>query len=479
MSRSDRFPWKALILGVAAIGGVTWSTLTLRRIATIDPFAGIRKQMDPKDQKAMTVEMGDVTVRFFEGAQLRGQARVGRMGVSKDRQSLEFFAVTDGVYYADKGSPFRFSANEGKWAQDARIFEGTKGARVWTTDLDLKVDNFRYDQVTRRVDVPGQITGKLNNGTIVANGLWYELRDSAYVLGETTWTGQLDQTPDGQKKPQQWTIKAKTTSRASGSDIEVSKEAWATDGDVIVRANEVTRNVKTDVVVATGKVQYFSKTANLTCEKVTIYRKEKRAVLEGNVSMLIKPEDQEKLEEVEIQPLRPVVPEEIAKGRPAPPTGKSDEEKSLDQEVRSTDNRRKYPVSVLAAKIEYWYQEGQRRAEITGSPQARQELPGGRWRQVWAYKAFYDGEKETLKLDSSPTGKETRIMTSLGDDIRAKWFEISTKENDEAWSAEDLDGIFIPEDNEIPTPPGSGRGGGGATAPPPGLQGPIGGRRPQ
>jgi lipopolysaccharide export system protein LptA len=247
---------------------------------------------------------------------------------------------------------------------------------------------------------------------------------------------------------------------------------------VIIKANQVERNVKTDVVVATGNVSYFSKKVNLLCDKVTIYRKEKRAVLEGNVSMLIKPEDQEKLEEVALAPLRPIVPEEIANSRPAPPTEKSDQEKQLDDEVRSNQNRRKYPVQVLAAKIEYWYGEGSRRADITGAPQARQELPAGRWRQVWAYKAHYDGEKETLRLDSSPGHKETRIMTSLGDDIHANWFEVSTKEEDDAWSAEALDGIFVPDDNEIPKEPGSDKkkgtgGGGGVTAP--SLQGKIGG----
>ena len=70
-------------------------------------------------------------------------------------------------------------------------------------------------------------------------------------------------------------------------------------------------------------------------------------------------------------------------------------------------------------------------------------------------------------------------MTSLGDDIRAKWFEVSTKEDDDAWSAEGLDGIFVPDDNEIPKAPGSDKdkgksGGGGVSSPPPGMQGPIG-----
>lgn len=482
MSRSDKLPWKGLILSLGAIGLVAWSTVKLQRIATIDPFSGIRKSvMDPKTGEQITIEMGDVTVRFYEGRKLRGQARVGRLGITQDRRSLNCFAVTDGVYYTDNGDPFRFSATEGLWSQDSKVFEGSGAARVWAKDLDLKVDNFRYDQILKKVDVPGAIKGKLSGGDIQAGGFWYQLTDNAFFLGKTTWMGQMDQTADPSKKgPSRWTIKADSTQRASKSDVEVSKNAWATDGDVILKANTIERNVKTDVIVATGKCSYYSKKANLICDKVTVFRKEKRAILEGNVSMLIKPEDQEKLEETELAPLKPVVPEEIAALRPPEPTGKSDQDKALDEEVRSNNNRRKYPVQILAAKIEYWYAEGQRRADITGSPQAKQDMPGGRWRQVWAFKAHYDEEKETLKLESSggPT-KETRIMTSLGDDIRAKWFEVSTKEDDDAWSAEGLDGIFVPDDNEIPKAPGSDKdkgksGGGGVSSPPPGMQGPIG-----
>jgi hypothetical protein len=485
MSRSDRFPWKPLVAGIAGVGLIAWSTIALRRIATIDPFASIRSTMNPRKNEEVTVQLGDVSVRFYEEAKLRGQARVGRLGITRDRMSLQCFAVTDGVYYTAKGDPFRFSASEAVWSQVGRTFEGRKAARVWAKDLDLKVEQFAYNQTSKIISVPGPLKGKLSGGDVEANGFWYQLTDNSYRLGPLTWVGQLDQVPDAEKKGSRWTIKAQSTSRASGSDVEVSKNAWATDGDVIIKAALVERNVKTDVVVATGKVPYFSKKANLLCDKVTIYRKEKRAVLEGNVSMLIKPEDQERLEEVELQPLRPIVPEEIAAGRPAAPTGKTDEEKQLDDEVRSTQSRRKYPVAVLAARIEYWYREGERRAEITGAPQAKQDLAGGRWRQVWAFKGYYDGEKETLRLDSTPTNKDVRIMTSLGDDIRAKWFEVSTKEDDDAWSAEDLDGVFVADEDEIPKAPGSNKGtggaggsatGGGGSQPPPGLRGPIGGR---
>lgn len=470
---SGKPTWKVIVATVAftglGIGGVYY----LHGVLKLDPMARYRANLGAKKPGDIAIKMEDVSIRTFEGKRLVGKAHVGSLGITQDRRSIETFAITDGVYYADNGDPFNFVADEGVWSQDTKIFEARKGAKMTGKDLELSVDAFKYDQVLRKIEVPGDIQGKLSGGTVQAKTFAYMLRDNSYELGPVTWVGQVDTTGDA-KKRSKWTIKAKSVNRPSGSEVEISLNAEATDGDVILKADKVERNVKTDVVTATGKVQYFSKEANLLCDKVTVFRKEKRAVLEGNVSMLIKPEDQERLEVTELQPLRPVVPDDIAATRPDAPTTRSEEEKRLDDEVRSTENRRKYPATLLAAKIEYWYADGQRKAIITGTPQARQELPGGRWRQIWANKAIYDGEKETLRLESSPEGRETRIMTSLGDDMRAKWFEVSTKENDDAWSAEDLDGVFMPDEDEIPKKPGDkSNSGGGVQAPPPGMQGEI------
>ena len=69
------------------------------------------------------------------------------------------------------------------------------------------------------------------------------------------------------------------------------------DGDSIVTAPEVERNTKTDVVTCEGPVKYWSAKANLVCDHMVIYRKEKRAVLTGSVVMYVKPEDKQELDE--------------------------------------------------------------------------------------------------------------------------------------------------------------------------------------
>src|SRR6185503_17951776 len=140
--------------------------------------------------------------------------------------------------------------------------------------------------------------------------------------------------------------------------------------------------------------------------------REKRAVLTGNVSMLVKPKDQEKLEVVEIQPFRPEVPIEVAASRPKPPSGASEAEKKQNEELRSSKTARKYPISIRSEQIEYWYKRGERRATITGSPEARQDFPNGRWRRMKTNKAYYDAEKETLQLVSSESKRDTRVITS-------------------------------------------------------------------
>lgn len=75
----------------------------------------------------------------------------------------------------------------------------------------------------------------------------------------------------------------------------------------------------------------------------------------------------------------------------------------------------------------------------------------------------------------SAGNKETRVKTSLGDDLRATWFLVSTKEGDDSWEAADLEGTVATDDDDLrnnrgnSTPPPTGSGGTG------GLRGRIGG----
>lgn len=411
------------------------------------------------------VLLEDVSFKHYRGMKLTARGKVDRIEVLKNRNVLHMIGVSDGYYRSAKGD-FRFSGDRATIDNVTHTLNVQAGARVWNTDVDLRAPEFTYVQATSLLTAKGKITGKFYDGQLAANNLVYNANEQTYRLGPVAWSGTAEsplQEVTGQTKPSEWRFKTEGIVQLKNG-IETWANAEATDGDVIIRAPKITRDTKTDTVTATGKVEYFSLDANLVCDKAVIFRKEKRALLTGNVRMLIKPESEQKLEKVEVPPFRPMVPEEVSKSRPpAPP-----EDRAADDEVRNSTSRRKYPVAMLAAKIEYWYKEGSRRAVITGSPQARQDMAGGRWRAIWTTTAYYDGEKELLKLVSAEGKKSTRVKTSLGDDLICTWFEISTKEDDDAWQAMGAEGVVYPDENEVPrrNPPPNQK--------PPPLKGQIG-----
>lgn len=457
------FATRTALVGVGFAGAVYLSQLGKQFILS-DPLARYRQSTARVDTRP-AIELKNVSFRQYSGSKFVSRATIDQVSVTADRQVFNLKGIKDGEYHTAENKQFQYNAALGVWNQVSQSLSGRDGVQVRNPDLNLTSSSFEYNRRTGLLHVPNNVTGKLFDGDAVAMNLFYEVGTGAFEIGPISWVGSLkqDQELPAARTNQRWTIKASGASRPPG-DVEIWRNAEATDGEVIVKADRIERNVKTDVIVATGNVRHFDKDANLICDKVTVYRKEKRAVLEGTVSMLIKPEEGAKLEVVEIQPLRPVVPESLAATRPRAPE-RSEQEKQQDDEVRSADSKRKYPVAVLAGRVEYWYARGQKRAVITGNPQARQDMTTGRWRQAWCTRAVYDGEKETLRMESAQGQKDTRVKTSLGDDLRATWFLISTKRNEDAWEAEGLEGEVYPDDEE-----GGNRGG---TQPPPGQKPPA------
>ena len=429
-------------LGIVAGVALYHATADLLSRDALRKYREAAKRLDP-DQVAM--HMDHVTLRQYVGKRVAALATVEQVEVTRDRQAASLKGLRNGVYTSENGKKVFFLASAGRWNQQARLFEVSQAVRLYNNDFDLETSLLTYEEPTGLVKAPGKVKGKFFGGSVDAMNLAYHLPTGSYQLGPVTWVGQLQGELKQTKNKNRWTIKAQSVSNPTGKR-EVWSIAEATDGDIIVKAMKIERDVKTDVIVATGNVQYFSREANLLAEKATVYRKEKRAIIEGAVSMLVKAKQDEKLEVAEMAPLRPIVPDSIAQDRPPAPDPES---KKLDEEVRSSENRRKYPTQVYCQKIEYWYAKGQRRAKIMGSPQARQELPAGRWRQAWAHEAFYDAEKETLKLMSKSGSKDARFKTSIGDDLRADWFLVSTKEGDEAWQGAAVEGDVISEDEEL------------------------------
>lgn len=438
-----------MVLWAGAGAGLYFGSLGVMQALRIDAFRSYRNQQGGLGGD-IGIRLEDVRFRHYSGSKLVAEGQVGQINVKKDRQNLEFLKLRNVRYSSGRGE-FKCEADAASYDSVAGVLTMNAGSRVWNENIDLVTPQLVYNRQKKLLTAPGQTQGKFYDGTVVAQNIVYNVDHDSYRIGPASWEGVpkgvLQDVPVGNTRTQ-WKIKTNgITSVKDG--IETWENAEATDGDVIVKAPKIVRDTKTDALTATGRVQYFSADANLVCDKCVIFRKEKRALLTGNVQMLIKPETDQAVEVIEIPPFRPMVPETVSKERPpAPPV--DDVGKSQDEEVRSGKTKRKYPIAVLAAKIEYWYKKGNRKAVITGSPQARQDMAGGRWRAVWTTTAYYDGENDLLRLVSAEGKKTTQVKTSIGDDLICEWFEISTKENEDAWTAKGAQGVVYPDEDELP-----------------------------
>jgi hypothetical protein len=298
---------------------------------------------------------------------------------------------------------------------------------------------------------------------MTAMNLKYRLDNKEFTAGPIRWQGvppkEVQDVPGTQeRKP--WHIEGNVK---TNQNTLIWTNGRATDGEIIVKSPRIEQDRKTDVLTCAGPVYYFSKKVNLVADKAVIYRKDKRAVLTGNVRMLVKPKSAVDLTEQEIPPFRPDVPTEIAQGRPAAPqSAEAQQQKDLDDALRSSKSVRDYPSMVKAAEVDYIYAEGRRRGIITGAPEAYQEFADGkRWRRVSSFWGIYDGEAETMRLESAPDKKEVKMKNSIGDDLIGQWFLVSTKEDDEEWEGEGVTGDVFADDDDIPpakktpTPAGS------------------------
>jgi hypothetical protein len=448
-------------LGAAIGAGVVYVNWLL----AIDPLAKFRTAQKRQRADEIGLQLGDVEFAIWDGSKQVGTCLAKRIDVRRDRQRTDLFEISNGRIFTEKGD-FTFTAPHASYEQRKQYFAALKGAKLKGKDIDLTVDGFSYHRRMDRLQTVGKVKGKFFGGNLLATNLVYLPKEDAFSAGPIRWEGPgtkfAGELP-GIKAQTRWTINA-DHSKAKG-DIITYLKGHATDGEVIIKANTIVHDRKTDVITATGDVLYYSAKANMTCEKVTVYRKERRALLEGSVTMLIKPKDLEKIEEAPIPPFRPIVPEAISANRPTAPTPS---DKDQNEAVRQGNSFRKYPTQLWAERIEYFYAKGSRRANISGSPQARQELPNGGWRHVWTNTAFYDAEGESLKLNSTPGKRDTKVRNSAGDDLIAEWFKVSTRENQEdEWEAAGLSGIVVSDDE-----PGSANP--PASQPPP-LSGRIGG----
>lgn len=466
--------WKIAcsLLGIAAVAGLV---VSLQMLVMRDPFARFKG----KDLLAnIGIQMIGVQAQHYVGAKLVAVADVERIDVRQDRQFLDFKGIRNGKFLTKQGE-FSFSGDSADFNEYTHQLSVTSGAKLSGKNVAVVTPAFMYDQNTGILSMPGTVEGRLYEGNLHAANFEYDSGHDSYTAHHIVWIGALPKdmaaevAQQGGSNRNYWSIRGDEAHTANGK--QTFTNASATDGNILVKAPLVERDEKTDVITATGTVHYFGEKANVICDKAVVYRKEKRAVFTGHVHMLVKPKDQEKLDLTEIPPYRPPVPAAIADSRPAAPQdAETQQEQDLDDELRSSKTTRKYPIHVKAEKIEYWYEQGERHAIITGDPQAYQELAGGRWRRLAADSANYDGEKELLSLLSfSKDKKGVHAVDSIGDAMLASKCVLSTKEDDDQMDAYDSEGQYVTEDQDL-SKQNTGGSSGSGSQPAPGGQGTAG-----
>lgn len=455
------------ILGAAAIFGLPYAYDNIARFIATDPFVGLYKRGIQPIDESIGIRMDGVQIRDYKGPKLMSSAFAGRIDVRRDRQALTLYGVKNGVY-AGSRDPVSYSAQNAVWNIQTQQVTVTGGVEVKNKDMDVRANDAIFDDRQTRLRIQGKVTGKLFAGDIMAAAISYNTKSGAVEAGPVEWQGtpKVSEAKDVAAVPTKWDIQAShVTSLGSKTDTFIYTDAMASDKDLILKTPLLQQNRKTDVLTASGGIKYYSGQTDITADSCVVYRKEKRVVLTGHVLMYVKPKSHEDdPPKVESLPeFKPTTPDKVVAITITKPLTQ-DEQKTREDELRSTKNLRDFPVIVVSDRTEYFYEKGKRHAVITGEPQGRQSLEGGEWRYVWSHAAFYDGEKDTLKLESRDKMLEAIMKNSLGDKMTYDWFIVSTKEDDDSLEGGNGTGSIYSSE-EVPTTKSKS---GGTAVPPPG-----------
>lgn len=439
-----------LILGASGVIGIGW--IGMVQILRADAFAKFESGDGPLGAE-VGVQMTSVHMKAYELGQLSAVADMGDLTILRDRSEMTMSSVRNGQFISSDGEIYNFEGDSAVLLYFTRNLRADEGAHVWNDEVDLIASAFVFNDATKTLLVSGDVSGRLDDGEVTARDITIHTDTNEMTAHDFHWSGML-QDPVQEDKRKKWEVDGDIMS-SDGEDMYFYDIARATDGEIILIADHIDHNHKTDVLVATGNVKYWGLDSNMKCEKATVYREERRVVLEGTVTMFIKSEDDEELREEEIPSLTRADPTKLE----TDPQGATQEEIDV---LRDDDNIRKFPSKVIAERIEYWYRKGERRAVITGRPFARQDLPEG-WRLGWSVTGYYDGEAKTLTLKSSVEQKNVRevfFFLSIGDIFKANEITFSTDKDNKKWSGKWGNAtVYIDEDDDGDGGTGGGTGG--------------------
>lgn len=425
-----------MVAGVVVL--VVGAGAVVARMLTVDPFAHLRSD---GSSAGFDLNLGKFKFKAYQNGKEVASATVDKGTIFKNTRTVDMQGVTNGVMTTEEGEKLQFNAPAATYDINSKDTVAPLGVQIKTKDSVLNAPSMRYDATRKIATAPGQLKGKIGDGVVTGQNLTMDVAKKSVKIGDVTYEGKVKV----DQQDQEWKIAADEF-ESTGKNKTLYTKCKAVSEDQIIYADKVEYDRSTEVLIATGNVRTYGKEANVVSDKATIKRKESRALFEGTVTMMMKPEGETAITEVPLSRMQASSPDSV--GPTTKPVGKNDPDRPKDEAIRDQDSLRKYPAVVRADKIDYVYKEGERHADITGSPMGRQEIEG-RWRMLWADSGDYNGETKRLTLKSS-SGRRVRARTSLGDDMRAVMMVVSTKKDDDYMKATDSEGVVRVSQDDLP-----------------------------
>jgi lipopolysaccharide export system protein LptA len=318
------------------------------------------------------------------------------------------------------------------------------GATVESENFALQTPDAKLDIKNKRAVMSNGIEGTAFKGSVKAGTLELGFGTGTHKATAVEWRGAPK--IEGIPQARDVQFRAEEVEYTNDPNVVVYKNAEAIDEDALMRAKTITYNGAKDTITLEGGAEYYGAEVIVSAPKVVVQRKQKKATASGppaSVYFLVKPEGQKGVPVVQKMPAQPELPSGLT------------QPDNLDQ-LRSAENLRKFPIVVTAAKVDYSYAKGSKKAIMTGEPKAIQQLQGGIWREVTAPRAEFEEEKEILNLFSMGDSKEVRMRNSAGDDFIALSVRMGTTSGKETLSGKGIEGVMKVRDDDVPRAGGGG-----------------------
>lgn len=393
------------VLALICIAGLAWS---VHRLQQIDPFA----RFNPFYAEA---GMGNVLVRFTE-TEVRARQldrplwrmSVQRADLSRDHQRWLLDGVRSAVLYDDGQPLWRLKAERALYEGASRLLQ-VQGVYLKGKPVQVYCSQATWRDQTRELECLGTIRGALRDGEFTAAAVRYLGKEKRLVAEQVNLTVRTAQSPvaflqpepakpqanDRQTKTRRVEVTFRRLEEQQGK-TRIGEGLVIRDGDTLMTADRAEQDIEAQVIHATGNLQVSDPRVEISADKLTIQLKEKRAVLEGNVKILVKPKQSEE------QNTQPV----------------SEETRSLKTEMRE-------PVQITCDRAENLYQK--KIITLTGNLKMVQLLKeGGKMRTLTAQKAVYNSRTEQVQLTGEVHGVDEK-----GQELIAPEVLVSVKEGEE------------------------------------------------